>query len=179
MREFPRTPAPLLPCTPAPPAPPLPAMQFLSFSLTPENQAMLPTAFLAEVLNLDPSQIVPIPDVSPSVMGVCNWRGQILWLIDLAYLLGVGTLFAHDLHHPKHSVMVIRSQGKVLGLAVNEVGHLIDYKQSQILPAPPISNPQMQVLALCLKGQISSPEGRNFLVLDADAIVKFLGQHWH
>ncbi|MCL1468633.1 chemotaxis protein CheW [Argonema galeatum] len=152
-------------------------MQFLTFSLTPENQAMLPTERLAEVLNLDPSHIIPIADMPPAVMGVCNWRGQVLWLVDLAYLLGLGALFAEDLYHQKHPVLVVRSKSKVLGLAVNKVGHLIGCDESQIQPPPTIALPQMQVLSLCLKGQIMNSDGKKLLVLDADVIVDVLGKH--
>ncbi|HAX75145.1 MAG TPA: hypothetical protein DCY88_04725 [Cyanobacteria bacterium UBA11372] len=147
-------------------------MQFLSFSLIDEKQFMLPGSNLAEVLSLDPSQIAPIPDMHPSVMGVCNWRGQVLWLVDLAHILGFGSF-----SHTKHNIIVIRSQGKFLGLAVNKMGYSIAYEGLKLQPPPIILNPQMQVLALCLKGKVASREGKNLLVLDADVIVNFLGQY--
>lgn len=148
-------------------------MQFLSFSLIDENQFILPGSNLVQVLSLDLSQIAPIPDMHPSVMGVCNWRGQVLWVVDLAYILGFGALFSQGLSYPKHSVIVIRSQGKFLGLAVHKMGSSIGYEGVEIQPAPTIINPQ---LALYLKGQIASPQGKKMLVLDADAIINFLGQ---
>ena len=154
-------------------------MQFLTFSLTPENQAMLPTAQVAEVLNLDPSQIVPIPDMPAGVMGVCNWRGQVLWLVDLAYILGLGAIFAQDLHYAKHPVLIIRHNNKFLGLAVNKIGNLMACDTSKIQPTPTIAMPQMQVLYLCLKGQIIDGEGKDMLILDGNVIIDFLGKHRH
>ena len=154
----------------------VPTMQFLSFSLTDENQFMLPGSNLAEVLSLDPIEISPIPDMHPSVMGVCNWRGQVLWVVDLAYILGFGAFFSQGLSYPKYSVIVIRSQGKFLGLAVRKMGSFVGYEALELQPAPTILNPQMQVLSSCLKGQIASPQGKKMLVLDADAIVNFLRQ---
>lgn len=152
-------------------------MQFISFSLTDENQFMLPGSNLAEVLSLGSSQIAPIPDMHPSIMGVCNWRGQVLWLVDLAHILGFGALFSQGLSDAKHSIIVIRSQGKLLGLAVNKMGSSIGYQGLKLQPPPIILNPQMQVLALCLKGKVASREGKNLLILDADVIVNFLGQY--
>ncbi|MFB2981777.1 chemotaxis protein CheW [Microseira sp. BLCC-F43] len=151
-------------------------MQFLSFSLIDENQFMLPGSNLAEVLSLDPSQIAPIPDMHPSVMGVCNWRGQVLWVVYLAHILGFGGLFSQGLSYPKHSIIVIRSQGKFLGLAVHQMGSSLRYEALELQPPPTILNPQMQVLSLCLKGQIASPQAKKMPVLDADAIVNFLAQ---
>ena len=152
-------------------------MQFLSFSLTPENKAILPTANLVEVFSVDPGLIVPIPDMPPGVMGACNWRGQVIWLVDLAYLLGLGAMFDRDLHYPKHSVLIVRRQGKILGLAVNEVGHLIRCDPDEFQPGPIALIPQMQVFNSCIKGQKIDPEGKSFLVLDVDAIAEFLANY--
>ena len=149
---------------------------FLSFSLTAETLAMLPTAQLAEVLKLDLGLIVPIPDMPLGVMGICNWREQVLWLVDLAYLLGYGALSAQDWHHPNHTLMVIRSQGKVLGLAVERVGQMVGCNPDQIT-APLINQMRLTspALASCLKGQHLNADGKALLVLDGNAIFEFLG----
>lgn len=152
-------------------------MQFLSFSLTLDNKAILPTANLVEVFNVDPGLIVPIPDMPPGVMGACNWRGQVLWLVDLAYLLGLGAMFDRDFHYPKHSVLIVRSQGKLLGLAVNEVGRLMQCDPAQFQPVPISLLPQMQVFTSCIQGQIIDAEGKSFLALDTDAIGEFLAKY--
>ncbi|MFB2917700.1 MULTISPECIES: chemotaxis protein CheW [Aerosakkonema] len=154
-------------------------MQLISFSLTPENKAGLPTDRVAEVLSLEPSHVTPIPDMPAGVMGVCNWRSQVLWLVDLAYLLGLGSLFSQDLDERKYTVLVVRNKSKVLGLAVKELGNMMGYDRSQIQPPPKIAMPQMQVLTLCLKGQIINPNGKNMLILDANPIMEFLAKHRH
>lgn len=152
-------------------------MQFLSFYLTPENKAILPTANLVEVFSIDPGLIVPIPDMAPGVMGVSNWRGQVLWLVDLAYLLGLGAMFDRDLHYPKHNVLIVRTQGKILGLAVNQVGNLMRCDPSQFQPLPIDFMPQMQMFTSCIKGQIIGDRGESFSILDADALGEFLAKY--
>lgn len=63
--------------------------QFLRFYLEPDTAALLPVTQLLEILKLPVGQIVPLPHMPSWVMGVCNWRGEILWTIDLAELVGL------------------------------------------------------------------------------------------
>jgi positive phototaxis protein PixI len=63
--------------------------QFLRFYLEPDAAALLPVSQLLEVLKLPMGQIVPIPHMPSWLMGVYNWRGEILWMVDLAELVGL------------------------------------------------------------------------------------------
>lgn len=48
---------------------------------------MLALRELSEVLAITGEQIVPIPHLPVWVMGVHNWRGEVLWMLDLPLLL--------------------------------------------------------------------------------------------
>src|SRR4028119_505422 len=63
--------------------------QFLRFRLFPNTIALLPVPQLTEVLTIRSSQIVPIFHMPAWVMGVYNWRGEILWMVDLGHLVGL------------------------------------------------------------------------------------------
>ena len=63
--------------------------QFLRFHLLPDMTAVLPVEQLTEILKVSFNQITPIPHLPSWVMGVHNWRGDVLWLIDLGDLLGL------------------------------------------------------------------------------------------
>lgn len=43
----------------------------------------LPVSLCAEVITLTPEQICPLPPVHPAILGVVNWRGQLLWTLAL------------------------------------------------------------------------------------------------
>ena len=57
--------------------------QFLRISLASNTLALLPVQYLSEVLTMPNGQIMPIPHMTPWVMGAYNWRGEILWMVDL------------------------------------------------------------------------------------------------
>ncbi|EKV01370.1 chemotaxis signal transduction protein [Leptolyngbya sp. PCC 7375] len=62
--------------------------QYLKFSLLNDVTALLPISQLAAALKIEVSQITAIPHLPPWIMGVYNWRGEILWLVDIGHLLG-------------------------------------------------------------------------------------------
>lgn len=145
------------------------AQQFLSFQLPPDAQALLPTDQLTEILSLAPSQIVPIPDIPLAVIGVCNWRGEVLWLVDLGLLLGFEPLYAQGAYHSDYRVIVIHSQGQIIGLVVNQVGQMVWCEPTQIQSPPVQVAPE---LTLCLRGCWLRPAGELFLVLDGKALIE-------
>lgn len=62
--------------------------RFLRFSVGWQEQALLPVDAILDVFPVQASEILPMPQMHSSVMGLVNRRGSILWLVDLAYLLG-------------------------------------------------------------------------------------------
>ncbi|MEM8780003.1 MAG: chemotaxis protein CheW, partial [Cyanobacteria bacterium P01_G01_bin.49] len=105
--------------------------QFLRFYLVPDTTLLLPVSQLTEVLTVSLNQIVPIPQMPAWVMGVYNWRGEILWMIDLAALLGLTPWHQQPQVNPVYRAIVLQSvsassgsansQRQMLGMVVNRV----------------------------------------------------------
>lgn len=143
--------------------------QFLSFSVTSDVRAILPTRQLTEVLSIAINQIVPIPDVPPQVMGVCNWRGEVLWLIDLGYLLGADPLLAQGYRQSNYSAIVAHHQGCTIGLVVDQVSQMLWCNPAQIQPIP---TTQLTLEpSPYLQGYWLAQQGETLLVLSAQALV--------
>ncbi|WP_413160580.1 chemotaxis protein CheW [Capilliphycus salinus ALCB114379] len=116
-------------------ASPTPTEQYLSFSLNPSLQALLSAHQLAEIIRLDPSQILPISEMPLAVIGVCPWQGEVLWLIDLAYLFGFDPLMKASNSQSNCSIIKAKSHRGNLGLWVAQVGELISCEPASIQPA--------------------------------------------
>jgi positive phototaxis protein PixI len=145
--------------------------QFLSFQVPPDIHAMVSAQELTEIVSLSPNQIVPIPDVPPQVMGVCSWRGEVLWLVDLGYLLGQDSLFQQGYRHANYSLIVVRHQRNTLGLVVNQIGTMIWHNASEIYPITP--PPSATKLAPCFQGCWLTPQGKTLWFLDCQALINF------
>jgi positive phototaxis protein PixI len=143
--------------------------QFLRIQLPGKIQAMVQTQQLTEILSLSLSQVVPIPDTHPAMMGVSNWRGEVLWILDLGCWLGLEPLYKQSLRQGKLNVVVIQCLGKTLGLGVDQVEQMVwcDPSQIQTSLEPDLS----QELAVCLQGYWSMLGEAAVLVLNGDDII--------
>jgi positive phototaxis protein PixI len=144
--------------------------QFLRFQLPGQTPAMVPTQHLTEILSLNLSQIVPISDTNPAMMGVYNWRGEVLWLLDLGCWLGLEPLYKQGLHQGKLNVIIIHRLGQTLGLGVAQVEQMIWCDLSEIQPSLDPNVPP--ALAGCLQGHWSVLGEDAVLALDGEAIIE-------
>jgi positive phototaxis protein PixI len=124
---------------------------YLNFQITSEHLGMLPTDQLVEVITIHPQQIIPIPEMPPNVLGVYNWRGEVIWIIDSALIIGPTPTTTI-----KHAIL-LRHQDQVIGLIVQHINQMIWCNQSDIQPpnlAAPINHlshwltPQQQPIYL-------------------------------
>ncbi len=153
--------------------------QFLELQLVPDTTVMLPVAQLTEVLNIPVGQIVPIPQMPSWVMGVYNWRGEILWIVDLGELVGLTPWHQKPLTSPVHRAVVLKSSSQkssnsqssrqTIGLVVNQVKEMAwcDPEQIQSPPGSAIT----PSLASFLQGYWLNPQGEMFIVLQGKAIM--------
>jgi positive phototaxis protein PixI len=146
-------------------------MQFLSFPLGSDTLAMLSVDQLTEVLTLPIGQVVPIPDMAAYVLGAYNWRGEILWVIDLAQLLGLEPLHQRIGNAASYKVLVSQPDLKAaayLGLAVMNVDDMHWCNPSDIESAPTAAaTPNVSPF---LRGFTLSSRGEMLLAIDAAAI---------
>ncbi|MEG3437971.1 chemotaxis protein CheW [Pannus brasiliensis CCIBt3594] len=150
--------------------------QYLRFYLHPDTTAMLPVARLTEVLTIPVGQIVPIPHLPSWVMGVYNWRGEILWMVDLGELLGLAPWYQKAMNATNHRAIVLHSEtsgkrdrGQAIGLLVDRVED-IEYCDTERIQSPPASMVTMN-LAPYLRGYWMKGNGDMILTLDGTAIL--------
>lgn len=158
--------------------------QFLRFHLEPETKIMLPIEQVTEVLKIDVGNIVPIPQMPSWVMGVYNWRGEILWIVDLGHLIGLNSWYQQENNTKDHTAVVLSHKSKSdkknksqtsLGLVMTRVED-IEWCNTNLIQSPPASA-ITSALAPFLRGYWVKPDGQIILVLDGDAIVTAMPQH--
>ncbi|WP_019502435.1 chemotaxis protein CheW [Pseudanabaena sp. PCC 6802] len=142
--------------------------QFLTFLLPPKQRVMISTKQLVEIVNISIGQVVPIPDVSPYVMGVSNWRGEVLWMVDLGCMLGFEPLHAASYTQATYKSILVRSQGQIMGLVVSGVEQMLWCAPDRIQTS--VANYVTSDLASYLRGYYLAPDRDLTLVLDGDAL---------
>lgn len=153
--------------------------QFLRMHLVPDTPVLLPLPQLVEVLSIPVAQIVPIPHMPAWVMGAYNWRGEILWMVDLGHLCGLTPWYKQATNRSVHSAVVLSTQNnkamstkaksQFLGLVANRVEEVEWCDPSAIQQLPP-SLVKFE-LAQFLRGYWWKSNDNILSVLDGEAII--------
>jgi positive phototaxis protein PixI len=170
--------------------------QYLKFLLQPGLMAVIEIECVTELIDLPLDRVVPMPHLPPAVKGIYNWRGEILWIVDLGMLLGVGSdrppryrrvqptiiigcaddrsvgssspSYGSARYLPATATME-RRQVKTIGVLVDEIVD-IEWCQIELIRSvlPDRLHPELGTGVL---GMWESTQGENFLVLDGRAIL--------
>ncbi len=166
--------------------------QFLRFRLLPDLTALIEIDRIAgtkdveserrrhiqvtELVNIQIDRVVPMPHLPPGVMGVYNWRGEILWIVDLAMLLGVTkgrryrslqpTIILASSTEQRGKAIGEERQEQTIGLVVDEIAEIEWYEPEQIRPL----EQRLAALSTWVRGVWAAVTGENFLVVDGQAI---------
>lgn len=123
---------------PLPPAAsPTPNQRFLRFYLTSEETALLPLHQVREVLKVPIAEILPVPHLPDCILGVYNWRGEMLWLVDVAQQLGFASSLVNGRVADPFPTLVTQTDRQSLGLVVSQVSDIETYMLQQMQPPSP------------------------------------------
>jgi positive phototaxis protein PixI len=153
--------------------------QFLRLHVALDMTALLPIQQVAEVLTIPIGAIVPIPHMPPWVMGVYNWRGEVLWMVDLGHLCGLASWYEQETSPSVYEAIVLQltepsstqtqAKSQTLGLVVDRVED-IEWCAWQAIQCPPgfTLNPQLTQI---VRGYWWKSNDVMLAVLDGDAIL--------
>lgn len=79
-------------------------------------------------------QITRLPKAAPHVLGVIDFRGKVMPIIDLKKKFGIEDGDSYD----NGRAIVVDIKGKRVGLAIDSVSHVIKVDSGDIEPPPPI-----------------------------------------
>ncbi|KAM3089776.1 chemotaxis protein CheW [Phormidesmis sp. 146-35] len=156
--------------------------KFLRFRLCSDQDALLPVDEVAAVLTLQTQDVLPVPHMPDCVLGIYNWRGEVLWLVDLAHQVGLDALVKQNSRLTSCMAIVLQVNGQFLGLAVPDV-YDIEPHDPQLLQ-PPLSELFSPKLLPFVKGYLTgadrqSTEDQRSTVLEVTAILQDPRLHLH
>jgi positive phototaxis protein PixI len=193
-----------LPSTSEPPTAPAnrDRQQYLKFLLQPGLIALIEIDCVSELMDIPLDRVVPMPHLPPAVKGIYNWRGEILWIVDFATLLGLEGNCPSRPRRIQPTIMMssaierdadgsAQSYGsarystandrldrrgvKTIGVLVDEI---VDIEWCQIDLIRSVLPERLQPeLATGVLGMWTSTEGETCLVLDGRAILERTDLH--
>jgi positive phototaxis protein PixI len=91
---------------------------YLKFDLGAGTAALMPMKSIQEVVSLAASRLTPMPNRPACVLGLMHRRNRVLWVVDLAQLLGVGSLAGKP---RQYDLILLRSGANAWAGAVQRV----------------------------------------------------------
>ncbi|MGB3615444.1 MAG: chemotaxis protein CheW [Elainellaceae cyanobacterium] len=101
----------------------------LKFYLTEDMPAIFAMRYIQEVVVLPTQRLTPMPNMHPAMLGLMNRRSRVLWVVDLARLIGLPHL---DAMTQNYSLILIQVGHVALGLAVHHLDGMISFKKEDI-----------------------------------------------
>ncbi len=107
--------------------------KFISFQLGLKYTALLPLEYVTELFQMSVADILPVPQVPSCVLGIYNWREEMLWLVDFNALTGFSSLMKSETLLTPMTI-VVQAQGQVIGLVVQQVKDIEVLNIKQLKP---------------------------------------------
>jgi positive phototaxis protein PixI len=108
--------------------------RYLSFSLDRGINSLIPLADLQGVIELSFQDILPVPQMHESLLGVINWRGKATWILDIAGLVGATHWCRREPIIPAGMGMLVQIQQETVGFLIEQIGTIEIYKPQDCLP---------------------------------------------
>lgn len=146
--------------------------QYLCIEVNQTLETILSTDDLDEVITLEYRKILQIPGMPTVVAGVFQWHGEIIWLIDIAYLMGFNPLLSTGYNQEKFRVVKVKYKDNYLGILVQKVGNLINVETKNItlLKQKKVNSS----LAKFVKGTCTNSAGEKMMIVDIEKIIQYL-----
>ena len=105
---------------------------YLQFKLNENTTAVLLVNFTQEVVVSPIEAITPIANKPELILGLINWRNRIIWVVDLARILG---LESQSYPMRQCNIIVVRRESETIGLMVPEIKGTVRLNSDTIQPA--------------------------------------------
>lgn len=111
--------------------------RLLRVCLSEQDTALVPLEQITEVLNVETTTILPVPEMPGCVLGIHNWRGNMLWLVDFSHLVGYPSVLQQQQIPRSLTVLVAEINHQFVGVGVQQVYTIELHDLQQLQPSVP------------------------------------------
>jgi positive phototaxis protein PixI len=149
--------------------------KFLQFQLGQGDRALVEAEIVTEIITISKHDILPVPQMIYCVLGVYNWRSEMLWIVDLENLLGYPPPLLSSQKITESDpllVAIVQFQGHNLGLVIPKVDNIVEQDLEQFKSASSELFPED--LLSFLKGYCTNSNNEIVMLIDVEEIGDFL-----
>jgi len=135
-------------------------LQWVTFKLEGETYG-INVMQVQEVLRV--SEITPVPGAPSYILGIINLRGNVVTVLDTRMRFGLPMYETDDASR----VVIVESNGNVLGILVDSVAEVVYLRSSEIESAPNVGNDESSKY---IQG-VYSNEGNLLILVDVNKLL--------
>lgn len=141
--------------------------RFLRFHITSTDVALLPLSSIQEIVKVPVIEILPVPHMPDCIAGIYNWRGEMLWLVDVAQQLGFESSLVTEQNWATLTTIVLKSGHNAIGILIPRLLDVESFSPQQ-LHAPTAGLFPARLLSFLQGYLLPSTQP----VLDAQALIR-------
>lgn len=111
--------------------------RLLRLPLGPQDNVVVPLEQITEVIRVEIAEILPVPETSPWVLGICDWRGEMLWIVDLCSFVRYPSPFHSEQSPTALMVMVVQVDHQSIGIGVQQINDVELHDLQHLQPVIP------------------------------------------
>jgi positive phototaxis protein PixI len=140
--------------------------RYLEIQVNNDTTLALPMANVQEVLTIEATNIVPIPNMPACISGILNRHSRVFWAIDLATLLECQPV---DMVTHNFNVVIVIAGSESIAIIVHKVIGMVssDRLESNVSHLPAHLQPHLQGLAV--------KDNRELAIIKPEAILQSPG----
>ena len=146
------------------------AQRFLGFTIGDSLNALIPLANLQATIKISLAEILPVPQMGSSLLGIINYGGKATWVVDLAHLMG-GVCYHQSAEVSTGMGMLFQVQNETVALLIDRVGTIETYDPQQCLAIGEAMFTDR--IRSFLAGYFIDPESRSRVVVDLQQVIRF------
>jgi positive phototaxis protein PixI len=146
------------------------AQRFLGFTIGDNLNALIPLANLQATIKISLAEILPVPQMSSSLLGIINYGGKATWVVDLAHLMG-GSCYHQSAEVGTGMGMLFQVQNETVALLIDRVGTIETYDPQKCLAiGEAMFTDRMRSF---LSGYFIDAESQSRVVVDLQQVIRF------
>jgi positive phototaxis protein PixI len=146
--------------------------RFLGLTIGDSLNALIPLMNLQATIKISLSEILPVPQMNDSLLGIINYGGKATWVVDLAHLMG-GLCHVQTPEVSTGMCMLFQVQNETVALLIDRVGTIETYNLDRCLP---ISEAMFtDRMRLFLSGYFVDVQQQLRVVIDLQQIIREIG----
>jgi positive phototaxis protein PixI len=145
--------------------------RFLGFTIGTSLNALIPLVNLQATIKILLSEILPVPQMNESLLGVINYGGKATWVVDLAHLMG-GSCYLNTPEVSTGMGMLFQIQNETVALLIDRVGTIETYDLQQCLPLG--ESMFTDRMRLFLSGYFIDDRHQSRVVVDLQQVIRSL-----